>query len=719
MLVVVLALVAAGGLAGTVVCALAIRRARVAERSAQRLAADAVERRFNVLEAVADGIYIIDESFVITHVNEEAERLLRSTSIELVGSRLDEVVDPLASELVPDIAIARKTGEVLEHSYEFSAADRTVEVRIKPAARETLVYLRDVSARARAATRLEESEQRLQLVTQNVDAVLWTAGRDARFSTVTGGALDELGLRSSDLLDEPVDLLVARRYLDEAFTGVPVRAEAPHGERWLRHHLEPIIDHRYGDVNGAVGVSIDITELKRAEQRAWEAANRDRLTGLPNRLALEESLGELLVREGRDGKESRFALLFVDVDRFKAINDTLGHDVGDEVLRIVADRIAQAVREGDVVARPGGDEFIALLPRIASVADVDIVAQRIIRLVRRPIALGGREMVVGASIGVALFPEHGRTTRALVSRADMAMYRAKRAGGNVHAHFEPAMESEAAERLTVETELRRALERGELRVHYQPIVETETTRLVGCEALVRWQHPHRGLLLPEHFLGVAEETGLIVEIDRWVIAEAMRDAGALRAAIPDFALAVNASPRALRIPGFGEEIVDTAARHGFPLEALTLEITEQIAVDASAVPLLDGLAAAGVTLAIDDFGVGYSSLAYLARLPIGVMKLDRSFLSGITDNPRSRLLVRSIVQMAQGLALQVVAEGVEADDELRFVRSIGCDFAQGYCFSKPLPLTELVALLAREQGDVRRPRPRAATPLVSAARVAI
>ncbi|MGD0050783.1 MAG: EAL domain-containing protein [Vulcanimicrobiaceae bacterium] len=697
-MLIALAIVAAAGLASTVAFALWSQRLRRAEQTARRAAEDAVERRFNVLEAVADGIYIVDEALVVTHVNDEAERLLRRTSDQLVGARLEEVIDPLGSELVPDIAIARRAGETLEHSYTFPAADRCIEVRIKPAAQETLVYLRDVSARTRATTRLEESEQRLQLVTQNVDAVLWTTGRDARFSAITGGALAELGLRGSDLLDEPCDLLVARSFLDQAFTGVPVRVEAPLGDRWLRHHLEPIVDQRYGDVNGAVGVSIDITELKRAERNAWEAANRDRLTGLPSRLSLEESLATLLAREGED--DGRFALLFVDIDRFKAINDTLGHDVGDEVLCLVAGRIAEALRDGDIVARPGGDEFIVLLPRIASVADVDIVAQRIIRLVRRPIVVAGREVRVGASIGVALYPEHGRTTQRLVSRADMAMYRAKERGGNAHVHFEPVMETQAAERLTVETELRRALERGELRIHYQPIVEARTGRVSGCEALVRWQHPTRGLVAPDDFLAVAEETGLIVEIDRWVIAEAVRDACAIRTLRPTFTLAVNASPRALLEPGFGGEIVAIAEHCGLPLHALTVEITEKIAVEPAAVPLLDRLASAGVNIAIDDFGVGYSSLAYLVRLPIGAMKLDRSFLCGVTEDPRSRLLVRSIVALAQGLAIQVIAEGVETEEELRFVRAIGCDFAQGFSFSKALPLPELLRFLALDTGDL-------------------
>lgn len=679
------------GLISTAALAFLCRRLVGAAASARRVADDAVERRFNLLEAVADGMYIVDETLTITHVNDEAERLLRSTSAKLVGVRLDDVCDPLGSELVPEILVARRNGEVIERTCIFPATDRCVELRIKPAAAETLIHLRDVSARTRASTRLEESEQRLQLVTQNVDAVLWTAGRDGRFSAVTGGALEELGFRGSDLLDEPCDRLLSRTFLDDAFAGKPVRAEALLGERWLRHHVEPLVDPRYGDVSGAVGVSIDITELKRAEQRAWETANRDRLTGLPSRLALEESLAKML--DAKEGEESRLAVLFVDLDRFKAINDTYGHDVGDEVLKIVASRIAEAVRGSDLVGRPGGDEFIALLPRITSIGDVDSVAQRIIALVRRPVTVGGREFLVGASIGVALYPDHGTTTRALVSHADAAMYHAKRRGGNVHLHFNDSMEAEIAERLTVENGLRLALERGEFRVHYQPILEASTSRVTGCEALVRWQHPSRGLVFPDAFLPVAEETGLIVEIDRWVMQEAIRATAAIRAVVPDFTVAVNVSPRALCDAGFGDGVVATARHFGLPLEALRIEITEKVLVEPSVVPMLNKLVGAGVRIAIDDFGVGYSSLAYLVDLPISLIKLDRSFLRDVVAEPRSRSLVRSIVALANGLALDVVAEGVETEEQLQFVRAVGCLSAQGFYFSKALQLHELTAYL--------------------------
>jgi diguanylate cyclase (GGDEF)-like protein/PAS domain S-box-containing protein len=678
------------GLVSTVALAFICRRLVRAAKSARCVADDAVERRFNLLEAVADGIYIVDETLTITHVNDEAERLLRSTSAKLVGLRLDDLCDPLGSELVPEILTARRNGDVIERTCIFPASDRCIELRIKPAAAETLIHLRDVSARTRASTRLEESEQRLQLVTQNVDAVLWTTGRDGRFSAITGGALDELGFEGCELVDEPCDRLLSRTFLDEAFAGKPVRAEALHGERWLRHHVEPIVDPRYGDVSGAVGVSIDITELKRAEQRAWEIANRDRLTGLPSRLALEESLAKMLAGRGAGDK---LAVLFVDLDRFKAINDTYGHDVGDEVLKIVGNRIAEAVRGSDIVGRPGGDEFIALLPRIASVADVDAIARRIIGLVRHPVTVGGREFLVGASIGVALYPEHGCTTRALVSHADAAMYHAKRRGGNVHLHFNDSMEAEIAERLTVENGLRLALERGEFRVHYQPILEAATARVMGCEALVRWEHPTRGLVPPDAFLPVAEETGLIVEIDRWVMEEAIRATATIRAVLPDFGVAVNVSPRALCDDGFADGVVAAARHYGLPLEALRIEITEKVLVEPCVVPMLNKLVAAGVRIAIDDFGVGYSSLAYLVDLPIGVIKLDRSFLRDVVTEPRSRSLVRSIVALANGLALDVVAEGVETDEQLDFIRATGCRSVQGFYFSKALPLHELTAYL--------------------------
>jgi diguanylate cyclase (GGDEF)-like protein/PAS domain S-box-containing protein len=665
---------------------------RRARQRAFRLAEDAVERRFNILEAVADGMYIVDNDLVVTHVNAEAERLLTCEADALVGMKLEAIVDPLGSELVPDIRRARKTSTIYEHTYLFPMADRSIEVRIKPAAAETLVHLRDVTARAQAASKLQKSEQRLQLVTQNVDAVLWTADRDARFSAITGHALGELGLESRDLIDESCDLLLSRNYLDDAFAGKAVKGETVLGERWLRHHVEPLRDVRYGNVNGAVGISIDITELKRAEQNAWHSANHDRLTGLPNRLSLEHSLTELIHDAGSGNR--RFALLFVDLDRFKAINDTLGHDIGDEVLGTVASRLTEAVRGEDIVARPGGDEFIVLLPHVAGVEAIDIIAQRIIRRVREPMEVQSHELFVGASIGIATFPDHGRSARTLVSHADAAMYRAKRSGGNAHVHYERSMEAEASERLSLESDLRHAIDRNELRVHYQPIFDVHANVLSGCEALVRWQHPTRGLMAPDAFLPIAEETGFIVEIDRWVLGASCAMLKAVRSDVPTFRLAVNVSPRDLRETDFADFVFEVLRREELTFDALTLEITEQVVLDPIALPTLQKLATAGVRIAIDDFGVGYSSLSYLKRLPISGVKVDRSFIADVANDARSRALVKSIVAMAEALALEVTAEGIETQEQLEFVSSISCGRAQGYHFSKALALPGFMALAA-------------------------
>jgi diguanylate cyclase (GGDEF)-like protein/PAS domain S-box-containing protein len=674
--------------------ALADRLGRRARKRALKVAEDAVERRFNILEAVADGMYIVDNDLVVTHVNEEAERLLSSSADALVGLKLEAIVDPLGSELVPDIRLSRKTGTIYEHTYLFPTADRSIEVRIKPSAAETLVHLRDVTARAQAASKLEKSEQRLQLVTQNVDAVIWTADRDARFSAITGHALSDLGWEPRDMIDESCDRLLSRSYLEDAFAGKAVKGESVLGERWLRHHVEPLRDVRYGNVNGAVGISIDITELKRAEQTAWRSANHDRLTGLPNRLSLEHSLTEL-IRDAGSGMR-RFALLFVDLDRFKAINDTLGHDVGDEVLRTVAGRLVEAVRGEDIVARPGGDEFIVLLPHVAGVAAIDIIAQRMIRRIREAMEIQGHELFVGASIGIATFPDHGWAARSLVAHADAAMYRAKRSGGNTHVHFERSMEAEASERLTLEADLRHAIDRNELRVHYQPIFDVNANVLSGCEALVRWQHPTRGLTAPDVFLPIAEETGFVVEIDRWVLTTSCAMLQTIRADVPSFRVAVNVSPRDLREKDFADFVFDTLRRHDLAFDALTLEITEQVVLDPVALPTLQNLAAAGVRIAIDDFGVGYSSLSYLKRLPISGVKVDRSFIADVVGDARSRALVKSIVAMAEALSLEVTAEGIETEEQLEFVSSISCGSAQGYHFSKALALPGFMALPAFE-----------------------
>jgi diguanylate cyclase (GGDEF)-like protein/PAS domain S-box-containing protein len=668
-----------------------VTRLRSAAVSMKRACDEAVERHTHVLRAMTDGVYVVDEALRIGELNPEAERLLGRTAAALLGRGLEEVVDPLISDLGPDVRYARRTGETVRKLQVAATSGATVEVRVRSAGRDVIVSLRDVSERARSDVRLRENEQRLRLVTQNVDAVVWTADREARFTSIAGGALDQLGLRADQLIDHSSGPLIAEHVLQDVARGITVRAETARGERWLRHHVEPLRDGD-GAVVGAVGVSLDITELKRTQQELFDSAHRDRLTGLPNRLSLDARIDETIADARRDDR--RFAVLFVDLDRFKTINDTLGHGTGDQVLREVAARLQETLRSGDVIARPGGDEFIILLPRVVHHGEAESVALRLVRALALPVPAGGRDLFVNVSVGVAIFPDHGRDAEAIVAHADAAMYRAKALGGNRVALYDHSMEAAAGERLVLENDLRHAIFRDELELLYQPVVDLATRRIVGCEALVRWNHRVRGVVAPGVFIPIAEENGTIVAVDRWVLREACVTAARVRAYQPDFRVAVNFSPRDLREPDLPDVVEAMLAEHGLPGGALSVEVTEHVLLDDTVLPALRRICALGVQVAIDDFGVGYSSLAYLKRLPITALKIDRAFIRDVADDAYDQAIVGSIVAVAKTLGLHVTAEGLETDEQLAFVASLGCDEVQGFHFGVPMTARALEDLLA-------------------------
>ncbi|OWY63549.1 hypothetical protein B7486_52490, partial [cyanobacterium TDX16] len=441
-------------------------------------------------------------------------------------------------------------------------------------------------------------------------------------------------------------------------------------------------------------------DRSRAQDRLAHQAVHDALTGLPNRTLLLDRLSGALQRSG--GDRGAVAVLFLDVDRFKVINDSLGHTVGDQLLVAFAQRLREAVRPEDTVARFGGDELVVILERVASMDEVGGVADRIDAALRAPFRLGESEVVLTSSIGIAVGEGPKDTPETILRNADTAMYRAKEKGRDRTELFDDELRARAVNRLLFENDLRRALRRDELVVHYQPVVDLDTGRINGVEALVRWDHPRRGLVPPDAFVELAAETGLIVPLGRMVLEQAVTDAAAWAEQIPgltdDLLLAVNVSPRQLGTTALADEVERLCERHGWPLRNLALELTEtELVADAEvALRALTALSEMGVRLCVDDFGTGYSSLSYLHRFPMDIVKIDRSFVASIGKEASGLAIATGVVSMAHALDQVAVAEGIETPEQLAALEELGCDWGQGFLFSEPLDAKAIQGLL---QGD--------------------
>lgn len=423
-------------------------------------------------------------------------------------------------------------------------------------------------------------------------------------------------------------------------------------------------------------------------------AYHDALTGLPNRIYFGERLDEALANAGRRGASC--ALMFIDLDRFKIVNDSLGHNAGDQLLKAVSERIRACLRSNDMLFRVGGDEFTVILPELTTPDDAARLARRIIAAVRAPVSLYDHEVKVGATVGIAVFPEDGRTGSALVKNADAAMYNAKQAGRGTHAFYRSTMNERAITRLNLEADLARAFQNGEFQIHYQPRLDARTRRVVAAEALLRWVSPTRGLVGPLEFIPVLEETGMIHLVGEWVLRSACEqhrcwaDAG-----FAPVRVSVNISARQFQNPGFAATVTRILAATGVQPDAIELELTESLLITnpQQASVSLKALKALGLRLAIDDFGLGYSSLGYLRDFEVDCLKIDRSFVSDVTSNPRDRALAAAIVQLAGSLGISVVAEGVETDAQAAFFTELECNELQGFLFCKPLPATQITRYL--------------------------
>ncbi len=459
-----------------------------------------------------------------------------------------------------------------------------------------------------------------------------------------------------------------------------------------------------------IGTLVDNTERLRAERQLMYEAFHDALTGLPNRALFVDRLGRALVRAHRHA-QYRYAVLFLDLDDFKKIHDSLGHAAGDQLLVEIADRLEWVIRPSDTLARLGGDEFAILLDNLEDVSDASRVATRVQNELAMPFDLNTNPVYASASIGIA-FSGTGYTHAGdLLRDADLAMYRAKEQGRGCYEIFDVEMHRRAVARLQLETELRKAVELQEFRVHYQPIVSLDSGAIIGFEALVRWQEPDRGLLSPADFIGVAEETGLIISIDQWVLSEAshrVRDWQRQYLERADLALSVNLSSKHFMQPDLVEQIGQILVETGLEAQALRLELTESVIMEdvELAISTLHGLKAMGVQLQVDDFGTGFSSLNYLHRFPIDTLKIDRSFVHGMCCDRNNEQIVETIISLAQGMGKDVIAEGVEREEEREKLRALGCEYAQGYLFSRPVDVqgAEMLISAADDSGDPWRQR---------------
>ncbi len=485
------------------------------------------------------------------------------------------------------------------------------------------------------------------------------------------------------------------------FEDVTQRREAEEALRRAKDELEQRVLERTNELTVTnQQLQKEIFERVQAEQRIWHVAHHDALTGLPNRTLLHDRLEQALAQALRDNH--RVGVMFLDLDRFKSINDTLGHPVGDELLKQVAGRIEAAVRAVDTVSRLGGDEFIVILRELAGPDDAVLVAEKIVQTLAMPINAVGHELCVTPSIGISIFPDDGLEALQLMKNADTAMYHAKARGRNNFQFFAPRMNEEATRFFRLEHQLRHALDVGELVLHYQPQLRITETAVCGFEALVRWQHPESGLMPPAEFVPVAEETGLILPLGEWVLGEALRQNRLWQeAGYPQLPVSVNLSPRQFRQRGLVELVRCLLEDTGQPARLLELEITETSLmhdVD-EALDTLRELSAMGVRLAIDDFGIGYSSLNHLKRFPVHRLKIDRSFVSDLGEDWGDAAIVSAIVSLARALNLETLAEGVESSAQVQTLLSYGCTRFQGNYFSVPLPASE-AELLFRSPATV-------------------
>ncbi len=678
------------------------------------------ERKFrSLLESAPDSIVVINSEGRIVLVNQQAKRLFGYSRDELLGQSLDKII-PVPFRRSHKRYVNKYFGapyiRTMSTTTELFALHKDgyqipVEISLSPFETEDGLLvssvIRDITARKEA----ERELRRAATVFENTNEGIAITDGNFKLVAVNRAFTNITGYTAADVLGKPISLLrqpeLSLHLEDE------IRAALASQGQWkgeIRNRRKdgasyPVLENisvvkdEKGRVINFISLFSDISNIKESEERLNYLAHHDALTNLPNRLLFSANLDHAIERAKR--YQQKVALLFLDLDRFKIINDTLGHSYGDALLQTTARRLLQSVRREDTVARLGGDEFTIVMTEISNAGDAALLARKVIERIREPVTVDQQEIVTSTSIGISIYPDDAKDAETLVKAADTAMYHAKELGKDNFQFYTQALTDKAYLHLSVERGLRQALQNDELELFYQPQISLQSNEIVGMEALIRWRHPDKGLISPEVFIGVAEESGLINAIGEWVLTEVCRQIKQwCEDKLPRIRIAVNLSGKQIlheHAVHALEKILDEAsnASQDMPLD---LEITESVLQTAErSVANLKRLKAKGVRLAIDDFGTGYSSLSHIKHLPIDIIKIDRSFVRDISLDPDDEAIASAIIAMGHSLNLKVIGEGVESAEQLQFLRSQGCDEVQGFFFSEPVPASQVPDLFREDE----------------------
>ena len=697
----------------------AIRDITVRKAAEENLAQMEAKYR-GLLEAAPDAMVVVNENGEIVLLNVQAEKRFGYSRDELIGQKVKNIIPKgFAERLIADgtrsaaEALAQQIGTGIELTGRRKDGSQfPIEIMLSPLENADAILvtaaIRDITVRKAAEENLAQMEAKYRGLLEAAPDAMVVVSPKGKIVLLNVQAEKRFGYSRDELIGKQVKTIIPHGFaerliadslrsekdaLDQQIgTGIDLTGQRKDGTEFP---IEIMLSPLEGDEGVLVTAAIrDITARKRAEALIIHSAEHDFLTGLPNRMLLNDRVNQAILLALRHRR--KVGVLFLDLDGFKHINDSLGHPTGDKLLQSVGKRLVDCIRGSDTVSRQGGDEFVVLLSEEENSEDASVIARRMLRAVAEAHFIDEHDLHITCSVGISLYPDDGMNAETLIKNADTAMYQAKENGRQTYQFFKPAMNVRAVERQSLEEGLRRALERQEFVVHYQPKIDLKTGRISGAEALLRWNHPTRGAVSPGQFIPVAEDCGLILPIGSWVLRQACQQAQAwLAAGLPMGTMAVNISAMQLREENFVDSVFSMLNQTGLDPKFLEVELTESVLMKhaESTAAILSQLRVRGVQVAVDDFGTGYSSLSYLRKFPIDALKIDQSFVSQITTVPDETIIVNAVISMGRSLKLRVVAEGVETQKQLSFLQAHKCDEAQGYFFSRPVPAEQFAKLL--------------------------